>query len=256
MGQLPSAAHPYLVQSYQVNNTILLYRRMGSSISKYDDLELATAEGGLEPLPTGGRWVRDSPTKLYLKAEALSWTRADCSIYEGEDASGPLLFRIEHNDLRDRAVFDSDGQELPTGYMRKMTSIMDSLKPVARIYWEVEGKVMVFATVKKTGSMMKPSFGVFMHNPPVHIEDCDSLELENPAFRVEATLGGHFVILQGDEDEKLVKVANVRKDNYNINIMENFPMDIEIGPQMDLLFLCLVIGAVQEINAQQSGQSG
>ena len=114
-------------------------------------------------------------------------------------------------------------------YMRKMTSIMDSLKPVARIYWEVEEKVtfrqqlfqhkflgggfllvnflfvctiiwsfkvMVFATVKKTGSMMKPSFGVFMHNPPVHIEDCDSLELENPAFRVEATLGGHFVILQ------------------------------------------------------------
>ena len=57
-------------------------------------------------------------------------------------------------------------------------------------------EVMVFATVKKTGSMMKPSFGVFMHNPPVHIEDCDSLELENPAFRVEATLGGHFVILQ------------------------------------------------------------
>ena len=65
----------------------------------------------------------------------------------------------------------------------------------------------------------------------------------------------------------------MKKDNYNINIMENFPMDIEIGPnvrklksmkqnvtksypQMDLLFLCLVIGAVQEINAQQSGQSG
>ena len=44
--------------------------------------------------------------------------------------------------------------------------------------------------------LMKPSFGVFMHDPPVHIEDCDSLELENPAFRIEATLGGHFVILQ------------------------------------------------------------
>ena len=98
---------------------------MGSSISKYEDLELSTAEGGLEPLPTskkskqfckncnnlvkmwiiyfatrflerkkafgpkniwanpikkmtnripltnkisvGGQWVRDSPTKLYLK---------------------------------------------------------------------------------------------------------------------------------------------------------------------------------------------
>ena len=26
--------------------------------------------------------------------------------------------------------------------MRKMTSIMDSLKPVARIYWEVEEKVI------------------------------------------------------------------------------------------------------------------
>ena len=65
---------------------------------------------------------------------------------------------------------------------------------VCTIIWSF--KVMVFATVKKTGSMMKPSFGVFMHDPPVHIEDCDSLELENPAFRIEATLGGHFVILQ------------------------------------------------------------
>ena len=40
------------------------------------------------------------------------------------------------------------------------------------------------------------------------------------------------LIWKGVDDEKLVKVANVRKDNYNINIMENFPMDIEIGPQV------------------------
>ena len=32
---------------------IMKYSEMGSSISKYDDLELSTAEGGLEPLPTG-----------------------------------------------------------------------------------------------------------------------------------------------------------------------------------------------------------
>lgn len=37
---------------------------------------------------------------------------------------------------------------------------------------------------------------------------------------------------KGDDDEKVVKVANVKKDNYNINIMENFPMDIEIGPNV------------------------
>ena len=29
-------------------------------------------------------------------------------------------------------------------------------------------------------------------------------------------------------------MANVRKDNYNINIMENFPMDIKIGPKVRL----------------------
>ena len=32
---------------------IMKYSEMGSSITKYDDLELSTAEGGLEPLPTG-----------------------------------------------------------------------------------------------------------------------------------------------------------------------------------------------------------
>ena len=42
------------------------------------------------------------------------------------------------------------------------------------------------------------------------------------------------LIWKGEDDEKLVKVANVRKDNYNINIMENFPMDIEIGPKVRL----------------------
>ena len=52
----------------------------------------------------------------------------------------------------------------------------------------------------------------------------------------------HLILLtilywKGDEDEKLVKVANVRKDNYNINIMENFPMDIEIGPQVRFYYI-------------------
>ena len=42
------------------------------------------------------------------------------------------------------------------------------------------------------------------------------------------------MIWKGEDDDKLVKVANVRKDNYNINIMENFPMDIEIGPKVRL----------------------
>ena len=45
------------------------------------------------------------------------------------------------------------------------------------------------------------------------------------------------LIWKGEEDEKLVKVANVRKDNYNINIMENFPMDIEIGPKVRINLL-------------------
>ena len=31
------------------------------------------------------------------QAEALSWTRADCSIFEGEDANGPMLFRCYSN---------------------------------------------------------------------------------------------------------------------------------------------------------------
>ena len=147
--QSPCAVHPHICSSIKyIKSTIqpcslqvraswwtfniiiiMKYAEMGSSISKYDDLELATAEGGLEPLPTGpstlfiifyqndnfhyqednlyhhtfyhhkrlsvsshvftsvqchpivwyilwlvftiifigGRWLRDSPTKLYLK---------------------------------------------------------------------------------------------------------------------------------------------------------------------------------------------
>jgi len=223
---------------------------MGSHLSKYEDLPLATASGGLEPLPTGGRWVRDGNTVLTLRAKRLSWSAADCTIYEGDETGGEVLFKIAHNDMRDRAVFDANGVEIPTGYRRKMLSML----PVARIYWEVDGKVMIHATVKRICGL-RPSFGVHMHNPPLELDAMDDVVLENPDYRVEASCMGHFLIMQGPEgdDEKQVKVATVRKDNTAL--MENFPLHITIGPKMDLLFLCLVIGAVQEINAQAAASS-
>ena len=39
---------------------------------RYEELPLATASGGLEPLPTGGQWVRDGNTILTLRAKVLS----------------------------------------------------------------------------------------------------------------------------------------------------------------------------------------
>ena len=50
---------------------------------------------------------------------------------------------------------------------------------------------------------------------------------------------------------------NVRKlKSMKQNVKQHTHNLTKSYPQMDLLFLCLVIGAVQEINAQQSGQSG
>jgi len=191
-------------------------------------------------LPTGGRWVRDGNTALTLRAQRLSWSAADATIYEGDEVGGQVLFKIAHNDLRDRAVFDANGVEIPTGYRRKMLSMM----PVARIYWEVDGKVMIYATVKRIFGM-RPCFGIHMQNPPLELDAMDDVVLGNPDFCVEASVMGHFHIMQGP-----LKLATVRKDV--LDLKENFPLQITIGAKMDILFLCLVIGAVQEINAQQN----
>merc|ERR1712032_1765209 len=72
--------------------------------------------------------------------------------------------------MRDRAVFDANGVEIPTGYRRKMLSML----PVARIYWEVDGKVMIHATVKRICGL-RPSFGVHMHNPPLELDAMDDV---------------------------------------------------------------------------------
>ena len=40
------------------------------------------------------------------------------------DHNRQVLFKISHNDLRDRAVFDANGVEIPTGYRRKMLSML------------------------------------------------------------------------------------------------------------------------------------
>merc|ERR1712203_453766 len=247
-----STAAPGQQHNFSVSTTGLIFKEgsdhnMGSNLAKYDEQPLSAASGGLEPLPTGGRWVRDGNTVLTWGAKRLSWSAADCTIYEGDEIGGEVLFKIAHNDLRDRAVFDAHGVEIPTGYRRKMMSML----PVARIYWEVDGKVMIYATVKRIFGL-RPSFGIHMHNPPVELDDMDNVVLGNPEFRVEASCMGHFHVMQGAEggDEKQVKVATVRKDV--LDLKENFPLHITIGPKMDLLFLCLVIGAVQEINAQQN----
>ena len=42
------------------------------SCCRYDELPLATASGGLGPLPTGGQWVRDGNTILTLRAKVLA----------------------------------------------------------------------------------------------------------------------------------------------------------------------------------------
>ena len=89
---------------------------------RYEELPLATASGGLEPLPTGGQWVRDGNTVLTLRAKVLffgmkanyddwddfmmmimvlanfpttifqrlSWSAADCTIYEGDETGGKV----------------------------------------------------------------------------------------------------------------------------------------------------------------------
>ena len=159
----------------------------------------------------------------------MSWTMADCAIYEGDEVSGTQLFTISHNDLRDRAVFDSSGTEIPTGYRRKMMSMM----PMAHIYWEVEGKTMIYATVKKV-FQFRTAFGVFLHNPPMELEADDTMDWgndrETPDFRVEVSTAGHLIILQGDVENNPVKIATVQKDNFDL--MENFPLHITIGPQV------------------------
>ena len=156
----------------------------------------------------------------------LSWAHADCTIYEGDEASGTQLFKISHNDMRDRAVLDTSGAEIPTGYKRKLLSLM----PRAYIYWEVEGQTMIYATVKKTFGL-RPAFGVFLHNPPVAAEAADTIELgERPDLTVDGSAMGHFVILQGDVEKDPVKIAVVKKDN--MGLMENFPLHITIGPKV------------------------
>merc|ERR1719319_582569 len=125
--------------------------------------------------------------------------------------------------------------------------------PLARVYWEVEGKVMVYATVKKI-LQMKPAFGVYLHSPPLELES-PTLDLGpgtlEPDLRIECNARGHFTILQGDLGNNPVKVATVKKDN--LDIKENFPLHIQVAEKVDRLFVCLVIGAVHEINVQAAG---
>ena len=113
-------------------------------------------------------------------------------------------------------------------------------------------------------------FSCWSSKPTISIFGKEFSQKQNPSYGKICIQGA-----EGD-DEKQVKVATVRKDNFAM--FENFPLHISVGPkvgssqhpgwlwwvdnlvtcsggltlQVDLLFICLLVAAVQEINAQKN----
>merc|ERR1711953_489385 len=234
---LSAPVHSVISKEESVNHN------MGSNLAKYDEMPFSTASGGLEPLPTGGRWVRDENAVLTLQANRFLGGFGEATIYEGD---GKVLFKIARSDSRWRAVSDRIVVEIPTGY--QMRGRWKITPPVARIYWRLDGKVMIYATVKPILTLRpwtSGSFGIHMHNPPLELNAMHEVVLKNPEYRVVPAFmhPSRFRIMQypkGD-DEKPVKVATVK------DVCDGVPRDITIGPKVDLLFPCLVIAAVQEL---------
>ena len=108
-----------------------------------------------------------------------------------------------------------------------------------------QGKTMVVATVKgETNLKVESSANIYIHNPPVSIDDVKTSGLP-VAIHVEGNFKGKYNFMVGNLKSKPCKIAQVVREFNGIH--ENNSYFIEIGSNVDIAFICFVAYAIDEL---------
>eukprot|EP00092_Neocalanus_flemingeri_P011984 GFUD01012921.1.p1 GENE.GFUD01012921.1~~GFUD01012921.1.p1 ORF type:complete len:239 (+),score=46.11 GFUD01012921.1:60-719(+) len=218
---------------------------MGCVGSAYDDVPVTGYQGGaLEVLPNNQQYVQQEPTILKLKEKFFSFSGDDCVI---KDLSGSTWFKINAETFsmsNKRSMMDTEGRVI-AGYRKKLLS----MHATAYITGEVNGRTLVYATIKKESMMsFVASAEIFLHNPPVDIDNVTTDGL-NAEIRVEGDFfAKKYDFMMGNRDNPYKVAQVVRKW---MTFMENNSYYVNIGTNMDVAFVCMCAMAIDELFCEQ-----
>jgi len=216
---------------------------MGCAGSRFDMVPVTGHPSGLAVIPAGNNgFLRSEPTILKLREKILSWSGDDCSV---KDINGTKWFQISGSAMsmrQKRTMADSEGHEI-CGYQKKMLSMYATAYITVK---DQSGTTFVVATIKRQSNFsLEASADIYLHNPPMHIDNVTTSGLP-VAIHVEGDIiSKKYDFMMGNLNTNPFKIAQVVR-SYKA-FAPNDSYFIEIGPNVDVAFICICAYAVDEL---------
>jgi len=216
---------------------------MGCEGSRFDMVPVTGHPSGLAVVPsTQYTYLKPEPTILKLREKFWSWSGDDASV---KDINGTKWFQIHGSAMsfkEKRVMEDISGNEV-CGYQKKLLS----MHATAYIWFkDANGEKMVMATIKrKSNFSFESSADIYLHQPPVHIDNVSTSGIY-PSIHVEGDIiSRKYDFMMGDIQTNPFKIAQVVRKWRTWS--DNDSYFIEIGPNVDVAFICMSAYAIDEL---------
>jgi len=222
---------------------------MGCAGSRFDEVPVTgyQGQGNLSILPVGDRYISQDNTVLKLKEKFWSFSGDDADI---KDGAGNKIFRVNASvmSMSGRRTMESADGAVICGYQKKLLT----LHATAYITLESGGQTLAVATIKKRGFMSLESCAdIYLHRPPIPVDDvsCEGL---NPDIMVEGDfISKKYDFMMGDLNTQPFKIAQVVRKLFGWDSERNTYF-VNIGPRVDVPFICMCVIAIDEIFSDQN----
>lgn len=214
---------------------------MGCTGSRFDEMPVTGHPHGIKVLPGSERYMMRDLTVLKLREKFFSFSGDDCTI---KDMDGKDWFKIEGEAMSinsKRTMTDTSGNEV-AGYRKKLLS----LHATAYVTVELNGQTLVFATIRKQSMMqLESSANIYIHEPPLLLEDVSTEGLDADIHVEGDIISKKYDFMMGDMENNPYKIAQViRKFKM---IAENNSYFLNVGPKVDVAFICMCAFAIDEL---------
>jgi len=221
---------------------------MGCAGSRFDEMPVTGHSSGLAVLPGSvERFLRPEHTVLKLREKFWSFSGDDSSV---KDINGQKWFKIHGSafSMREkRKMEDVNGVEI-CGYQKKLLSMHATAYITIK---DQSGSTFVVATIKRQSNFqMVASADIYFHNPPVSIDDVTTSGVP-VAIMVEGDIiAKKYDFMMGNINTNPYKIAQVVRKFQAF--FENNSYFINIGPNVDVAFICMCAYAIDELFNDQN----
>ena len=140
-----------------------------------------------------------------------------------------------------RIMEDTEGRAI-CGFRKKMMSMSGTAHITVD---DQSGATLAIATIKRKGTLALSGADIYLHNPPMHIDNVTTnglpvaIHIDGNPIRFE------YDFMMGNMNDNPFKIARVNRKFKLINPQDSY--FIEIGPNVDVAFMSMCTYAVDEL---------